>query len=48
MNGYDFDKTIYDGDSTIDFYIYSLKRNITLIRYLPIQVYGFILYTVVI
>ena len=45
MNGYDFDKTIYDGDSTIDFYIYSLKRNITLIRYLPIQVYGFILYT---
>ena len=27
MNVYDFDKTIYDGDSTADFYIFSLKRH---------------------
>lgn len=27
MNIYDFDKTIYDGDSTLDFYFYSLKKN---------------------
>lgn len=27
MNVYDFDKTIYDGDSTADFYFFSLKRH---------------------
>ena len=27
MNVYDFDKTIYDGDSTADFYLFSLKRH---------------------
>lgn len=27
MNAYDFDKTIYDGDSTADFYLFSLKRH---------------------
>lgn len=26
MNVYDFDKTIYAGDSTIDFYLFCLKR----------------------
>ena len=26
MNVYDFDKTIYDGDSTTDFYFYLLKK----------------------
>lgn len=26
MNVYDFDKTIYDGDSSIDFYKFNLKR----------------------
>lgn len=26
MNVYDFDKTIYNGDSTIDFYLYSLRK----------------------
>ena len=26
MNVYDFDKTIYDGDSTLDFYIFSVKK----------------------
>lgn len=26
MNAYDFDKTIYDGDCTVDFYFYCLKH----------------------
>ena len=41
---FDFDKTIYDGDSSIDIYIYSLKKNIWLIRFLPLQLYGLIMY----
>ena len=27
INSYDFDGTIYDGDSSVDFYIYSIRRN---------------------
>lgn len=41
---YDFDDTIYDGDSTVDFYKFSLKRQKALILYLPIQVLYLILY----
>lgn len=26
MNVYDFDKTIYDGDSTLDFYFFHLRK----------------------
>lgn len=44
MKIYDFDKTIYDGDSTIDFYFFVLKENKYLIRYLPLQLYGAIMY----
>ena len=44
INAYDFDETIYDGDSSVDFYFYSLKRNKKVLLQLPIQVWGFILY----
>ena len=44
MNVYDFDGTIYGGDSTVDFYLYTLKKNPLLLRYLPRQIHGFILY----
>lgn len=44
INGYDFDGTIYDGDSSIDFYIYSVKKNKKVLLNLPIQIYGLILY----
>lgn len=44
INAYDFDGTIYNGDSTIDFYIYCLKRKKSIIFLLPVQFYGFILY----
>jgi hypothetical protein len=39
LNLYDFDDTIYGGDSTIDFYIFCLKRDPRLLRYLPGQVW---------
>ncbi len=35
MNVYDFDKTIYDGDSTADFYLFSLKRHKKIILCAP-------------
>jgi Phosphoserine phosphatase len=44
MNVYDFDKTIYNGDSTLDFYFFILKKHPLSIRYIFIQVLAFILY----
>ena len=44
INGYDFDETIYDGDSSVDFFKYSLKRNKKVLLQAPIQVFGLILY----
>lgn len=41
---YDFDKTIYDGDSTVDFYKYCLKENKRLIKYSPMQLWFFGIY----
>lgn len=41
---YDFDKTVYDGDSSIDFYKYCLKRKPSILKYLPIQAYGALMY----
>ena len=35
MNIYDFDGTLYSGDSTLDFILYSLKRHPTLLRFFP-------------
>ena len=42
MNVYDFDKTIYDGDSTADFYIYSLKKHKKIILFTPSLICAFI------
>ena len=44
MNVYDFDKTIYNGDSTIDFYLYCIKKHPKIIFCLPRQIYGAIRY----
>ena len=44
MNVYDFDKTIYDGDSTVDFYLYCLRRHPQLLRYAFRQAYGIYLH----
>lgn len=35
MNVYDFDNTIYDGDSTADFYLFSIKRHKKIALKLP-------------
>lgn len=42
MNVYDWDKTIYKNDSTVDFYFWELKRDLTLLRYAPVQIWGFL------
>lgn len=44
MNVYDFDGTIYDGDSTVDFFLYAMKRAPLLSRYIVYQGMGFLLY----
>ncbi len=41
MNVYDFDKTIYDGDSTAHFILFCIKKQPSLLRYLPIQGFAF-------
>lgn len=35
MNVYDFDNTIYSGESAIDFFLYFLKKDLKLLRYVP-------------
>lgn len=44
MNVYDFDKTIYAGDSTLDFYFFCIKKHPLLLRFFPKQLTGLILY----
>ena len=44
MNIYDFDGTLYDGDSTFDFLLYSLKKHPSLLRFLPIQGWAAVMY----
>lgn len=36
MNAYDFDNTIYDGESIYDFFIFCIKKDKALLKYLPI------------
>lgn len=43
-NVYDFDKTIYDGDSTKNFYLFLLKKQPWIVLYLPYQGFFFILF----
>lgn len=40
MNIYDFDGTIYNGDSTVDFYFFILKRHPAVALYLPKQIFS--------
>ncbi|MBR2715610.1 MAG: HAD-IB family phosphatase [Ruminococcus sp.] len=44
MNVYDFDNTIYDGDSTADFYLFSIKRHKKILLLLPSLLLHFIKY----
>ena len=44
INVYDFDGTIYDGDSSVDFYLFCLKKKIKIIRRLPSFGFNIIFY----
>ncbi|MBO4218761.1 MAG: haloacid dehalogenase-like hydrolase [Erysipelotrichaceae bacterium] len=44
MNVYDFDKTIYHRNSTADFLFYCLRRHPRILKCLPGQLWGFLLY----
>lgn len=44
MNVYDFDRTIYNGDSTVDFFLFALKNRPSLVRFVPKQVMGYVFY----
>ena len=44
MRVYDFDGTIYSGDSTYDFYFYLIKKKPIVLLYLPKFIYSYILY----
>lgn len=35
MNVFDFDNTIYDGESVVDFFLYYCKKDKSLIKYIP-------------
>lgn len=43
-NVYDFDKTIYKGDATIDFYLFCLRKNPSILLEMPITITYLILY----
>ncbi len=40
MNVYDFDGTIYNGDSSVRFYLFALRRHPALVRFFPMQLFG--------
>lgn len=44
INVYDFDGTIYNGDSTVDFWKFSVKRNKKILLNLPKTFWKFVLY----
>lgn len=41
---FDWDKTLYKKDSTIEFYKFCIKKKKTIISYLPLQIVFFLLY----
>lgn len=44
MNVYDFDMTIYRGNCTLDFYLFCLKKDWRLLRFLPAQCWAGLLF----
>lgn len=43
---YDFDKTVYDGDSSVDFFFFCLVRKKKLLKYIPIIIFYMLLYLI--
>lgn len=46
MNGYDFDRTIYDGDCLVDFYFYTMIRRPFMLLVVPVHLVMLLLYYV--
>lgn len=44
MNVFDFDNTIYDGESTFDFYLYCVKHHPETVKFMFVVVWSFIKY----
>ena len=44
MRAFDFDNTIYDGESTVDFFMFCMKKHPSLITYFPRVVYSLLKY----
>ena len=44
MKVFDFDNTIYDGESSVDFFLFCLTKKPSLIKYLPLVLKMAILY----
>ena len=44
MNVYDFDDTIYDGESALDFFISYMKENPSMLRYMPKVLFAMLKY----
>lgn len=44
MNAYDFDNTIYNGESVFDFFMFCIKKDIWLIKFLPLVLFRLIEY----
>lgn len=42
LDVYDFDHTLYDGDTIVDFWLFSIRRHPALLRYLPRQLWALI------
>lgn len=46
LDVYDWDKTLYKKDSTIEFYKYCLKKNKKIIKYFPKQIFNVLLFKI--
>ena len=44
VNVYDFDDTIYDGESVFDFYVFCLRKKPGMIRYIPSMIRALVRY----
>ncbi len=46
MNAFDFDNTIYDGESLFDFFVFCLKKKFRLLKFMPHSMWILFLYKI--
>lgn len=44
MRVFDFDNTIYDGESSFDFFCFCMRKRKRLVLFVPVVIYNFVLY----